>query len=197
MMKFTSTKLISNLEGVRDKLAGRKMSARIVVPPDLDWWFYQEFGTATHFDTGSYALPPNITEATLPSTTAPQGYTIPVRYGGLLRLPITVEFPIAWEGQSVHHPGVSPKAFIRSILPDIHQIAVDAVVGALVTNEYSPDAVQDVLMQEVMPAIVTAITDSMSQVLGDAVERDTPGKLGLTSPSAAFESAVTIVDSSG
>lgn len=195
--KFTSAKLIANLETVKSKLAGRKVSARITVPAELDWWFYQEFGTATHFNQETIDLPPGVTQAAIPGTTAPDGYTIRAQFGKHLRLPITVNFPEPWEGSAVHHPGVSPKAYIRRILPEIHKQSSFLVATALLESGYDPAAVQAALMNEVMPAILADITNSMSEQLGNNIDRDTPGKLGHADPASVFHSAATIVDSSG
>ena len=197
MMKFTSKKLVLNLEGVKSRLTGRKMSARITVPADLDWWFYQEFGTATHFDEEAFEMPPGVTTLPLPNTHSPGGYIIPAAPGKTLRLPVTMHFPDAWEGPAVNHPGVSPKAFIRRILPVIHKKSSEAVAMALVEGKYDPGYVQQVLLTETLPEILVDITDSMALALHSSSDRDTPGKLGSQSPADVFESSATIVDSSG
>ena len=111
--------------------------------------------------------------------------------------PVTVSFPAEWRGPSVHHPGVRPKAFIRRILPDIHNKAASTLAAALHNSGYDLNAVQESLMTDVMPAILTAIAQSMSQHLSTTIDRDTPGRLGHQDPGSVFESSATIVDSSG
>lgn len=197
MFNFKSTKLVLNLNNIKQRLAGRKAAARITVTEEVDWWFYQEFGTATHFNSDHIQMPQGIVQADFPGTTSPDGYTISAKNGGMLRLPITSEYPDEWRGPSVHHPGVSPKAFIRRILPDIQKTSSDAVATALVRGGYNIDAVQEALMTDVMPAILTQICDSMAEQLKDSTDRDTPGKLGAADPASVFRSAATIVDSSG
>jgi hypothetical protein len=197
MFKFTSAKLVINLDKVKSNMAGRKASARITVPPDMDWWFYQEFGTATHFNEEKVEMPVGVAQIELPGTTAPSGYQITAKNGKLLRLPITIEFPEAWEGFSVHHPGVSPKAFIRRILPEIQKQSAEAMATALIESGYNITSVQEALMTEIMPAILADITNSMAEQLNAGTDRDSPGKLGHADPASVFHSAASIVDSSG
>jgi hypothetical protein len=195
MMTFTSTKLVSTLDSVKSRIAGRKMTARITVPADLDWWFYQEFGTATHFNSLSIELPDGVEQAPLPSGTS-NFYVIQARAGGRIRLPITMMWPEHWEGPEVHHPGVEPKAFIRRILPDIHTMSASALATVLYQSDYDPDAVQQALMTEIMPSILEEIAVSMAESLAYGPDRDTPGKLGGQSPADAFSASASIVDTS-
>lgn len=194
MMTFTSTKLAVNLASIRSRLAGSKIAARVSVPTDLDWWFYQEFGTATHFDEDPIALPDGIEQAPLPPSASPDFYVIRARAGGKLRLPITMHWPDAWEGPYVLHPGVAPKAFIRRILPDIHAATSLALAQALYERDYDPSSVQQALMSEIMPNIIQEIAASMAESLHGESDRDSPGKLEGSNPADVFLESASVVD---
>jgi hypothetical protein len=169
MIKFRGTKLAEELQRRIGKVAGRRPAARIVVPEELAWWYFQEFGS-----TGPYE--------------------IVARDGGVLRLPPTADYPHPTFRSSVMHPGVAPKAYVREVLPDIQQMAAKEMTAAFVQSDYDPQAVQDVLMSRVMPDALDRICESMSKELHQTRTAEYPGKLGTAAPEDVFRSSAEIKD---
>jgi hypothetical protein len=190
-MKLTSLKLVEHLKDRSRKAAGAKASAAITVPDELSWWYFQEFGTASRMDPDAPS-----------GTGSPEGYPIVPINGKALRLPIAAGHPtetiVAEVGppHTLMHPGVHPKSFVRSILPEIASTARVAAMQALGESALDATAVREVLLNEVMPKVVDMIAESMA-ASGLAQRRtDGEGKLGSESPSEAFKSAAQIVDTS-
>lgn len=169
MFTLKSNKLINRLTALSAALSGRRPAARIVVPEELAWWYYQEFGTVG-------------------------GYTIAAEDGKFLRLPAAGIHPNPTFRDSVIHPGVSPKSYIRDILPEVYVVAARAATQALMESGYSADAVQSVLMGTVLPEIKERIADSMSRALHQHRTADDPGKLGVEEPAEVFRNSAEIVD---
>jgi hypothetical protein len=201
MFTFKSTKLVPKLLELRSQYSGAAVSARIVVPEDMKWWFYQEFGTATHFDSATVEVPPSVQVSDIPATTSPEGYEIHPVNAKAIRLPgfgagPAQVVPFVGPPWTQVHPGVSPKAFIRKILSTVHAAATAQLAQGLIDGGYEIAGVRATLIDEVMPAIVDAIVESMDAEFTRISDRDTPGKLNFASPGSAFHSAASIVDSS-
>jgi len=135
MFKFTSTKLAANLEALRQQYVGKNLSAKVVVPPELSWWYYQEFGTV-----GPYSI------------------------RGVV-LPATPEYPEAKGFPEVHHPGVPARHFVRDSLQRIREESASTMVTALHGGDYAYSAANEVLFSTIMVNVIDTIAESMGQVL--------------------------------
>lgn len=167
-MVLTSTKLVQHLQDRAQRIAGRNPAARIVVPEDMKWVLVQEHGSI-----GPYPITPKNADS--------------------LRLPPKEDFPL-YHG-SVEHPGVSPKKFITAIEQDIQELAGKSSARVLVESQFDPDAVQEALVDQIMPEIKEMIAKSMSDVLHQNRTIDFPGKLGTTTPADAFREKAEIEES--
>lgn len=188
-MKFnlSSKKLVPKFK----QLAARARSTGVVgaileVPPDLGWWYFQEFGTATHFDPGDH-------NGYIPPSAHPEGYFIyPINGKGLaLRSnaahPDETIVPHVGPPFTELHPGVSPKNFVRKVLDEIDAQSANALVTALVNSQYDFDAVKAALVNQVMEQVKATITASMSESLHSAPG----GKLDGADPAQVFSAGAT------
>lgn len=184
-MKLTSLKLVDHLKERARKAAGAKLAAAVTVPDNLSWWYFQEFGTASRSELDS----PH-----------PEGYEIHPVNGKGLRLPATEEHPeelaVPYVGPPYTklHPGVAPKSFVRSILPEIQQSARLQIMQALIESGLDPSAITDVLVDKIMPDVIEQIAASMERS-GLAQRRaDGEGKLGDQAPADAFRNEAEIIE---
>lgn len=206
MANFTlsSGKLIEQLNRIKNDFSGKKAAARLSVSPETSWWYFHEFGTAEHFDSPSFEVPPSV-EVTPPEDSVnSSGYPIYPREAEAIRLPGGgVQFPdpllvpAVGDAYTMNHPGVEAKGLVRTILPEIHEQSIEKILEALRSGEYSFDAVRTALTEKVMPEVLNLIVENIGSLLHEAQERDTPGKLMGQSPASAFEAGATITDSSG
>lgn len=141
------------------------MAARIVVPPDMAWWYYQEFGT-----TGPYPIDPKD----------------PNRW---LKLPPKGMNDIYWK--HVEHPGVEPKLYITEIEQEILQVSADLLARGLIEGNYSSAYCAEVLNAQVMPTVRDMIAESMRNHLN--ASREDGGQLKGQEPADVFIANATIV----
>lgn len=180
MFKFNSARLIKNLEAVKSQYTSHVVSARVTVPPELSWWFYHEFGTATHNGGSGYAIPPrNGKGIVLPATG---------------RFPEAVVLPFVGEPMTKNHPGVPALHYVRSSLERIVGQSRQALMAALHDDDYQFEAVHDALINKVMPDVIDIIAESMGEVLGGKSVGNPGAKLQGTPPEDVFHDAAQIVD---
>ena len=152
------------------------------IQPGNEWWYYQEWGTATHASSPDF-----------PST-APSGYGIKPVHGDFLTFPGPQgEQVFTPEVKSPNHKGVRPKGYIRMILPDLQEQIKDDVAFSLAANNYSKSAVKEILLDRTMPRAQEMIASSMSEALGQT-RTDGRAKLGSASPSEVFQAETFITD---
>lgn len=191
-----SIKLLRTLQEVGSRFAGKRIGATLSVGDDAAWWYYHEFGTATHEGEGEFPVPSSITVQE-PEGGTGSSYDILPKNGDGIRLPATPSFPEAHiypavgQGYTREHPGVPALGLVRTVLEDIHTKAASDMITALKDGEYEPQSVQEVLTEQTMPAALDAIVSS----IGDKMhthDRDLPGKLGGASPDEVFRESATI-----
>lgn len=147
-LTFSSTRFLAALDQRIANVRSRTASARITVPEELIWWYFQEFGTASRATMG---------------TSNPDGYEIVPIHGDFLKFPGKDGETVY--SKAVHHPGVYPRAFIRRILDDIVNAAMKDVGQALLANGYSFDAVAQALIDYSLPRAKEMIVQSMAEEL--------------------------------
>lgn len=188
-MKLKSKRLIAQMTTVRNRMSGGRVGAVVKVPPDLAWWYFQEFGTATHLTSGNaeYGVAPS---------GSPEGYEIHPRNAKGIMLPDigngTMSLPFIGAPHAMNHPGVSPKSFVRRVLQTVRADAATGLASALLTSGLDISSVQTALMEEVMPAVVTTIGSSMGEMLPGG-RSDDQAKLKGRSAQDVFETSATIV----
>lgn len=175
--------LITNLQQKMREWGSVRISARIVVPPDLKWWYIQEFGSAIGGrtrqvdETGgasgeTYEIHPiNNTVLSFPG---PGGEQVTVPY-------------------VKKHPGVPSHHFVTRTLPENLQIAEIKFIAAMDRSGWNVQTVKDSLIGETMPLVKQNIVQ-MIEITLPGTRSD--GKLSGATAAEAFESSATIVDSS-
>lgn len=210
MMKLTSKKLLTNLQALKSQYAGRTLTARLAVPPEMSWWYYQEFGTATGNPSGVSGFSENgASMQNIEASPNPTGYLIAPRTASYLAWSVSdnrrtdqeylsslfdyIEGSTGIRFNAVWHPGVTtPKAFVRRVLADIHTQASDTLALALKDNNYSFEALKLSMFEDVMPRVRDTIAASM-QDSGIENTREQGGKLK-GEPSAEFAAKAYVTE---
>ncbi len=156
----------------------KAMGARVVVPPALAWWYYQEFGTA-----GPYTIAAKDTTYSVNNESNPhQLVFFSKNAGGLVT-----------RGK-VLHPGLKPAAFVRKALPTIEQEIQRRISQVLRAKSVdSPEDIQAAVLHSVQFA-KEEITTSMAAQLGHFQDGDDPafGKLEGRRPEDVFRENATV-----
>jgi hypothetical protein len=159
---------------------GAVAAARIEAPPELKFWYWTEFGTATRGEAGhssgfSYDIDPVDAEA--------------------LRFPLGGEMVMF---DHVDHPGIRPHRSIRKVLPEIHQVVQERVRQALrAGGTDNPQKLREAMV-DATTAAKALIVDSMAvNVPGRRELEPERGRLGGLSAAEVFEAKATVVDLSG
>ncbi len=160
----------------------KKLAARIVVPPELQWWYWQEFGTAVRGDAGrasgkTYRIPLS-------------GYT-------------TLKWPNAkspnkpdgwrWQGPVEAHPGIYPQHFITNRLRLFLTIAAQHLNTVWRKAPMSLLAARDELRDKTMPVIKSHIVDAM-RVQIPGTRTDQWARLHWQTAGGVFDREAKIVD---
>lgn len=176
-VKFSGNFLRKINERIEKWKGDKEIAARITADPEAEWWYYQEFGTASQGEKGGapYKITPSEADA--------------LAFQGDQGLVIT---------GSVTHPGVKPTRMVRKVIPDIQDEVKQAVRQAL-REGGSSDPVH--LHQAVLEATHEAkakIVDSVGKSLKTSeVNSEFPrqsGKLGGRSPEEVFDQHTHVVD---
>jgi len=180
-LTFKSRKFLNELRRRRGEF-GAKAAARITVPdgPEYRWWYFQEFGTATHN----------------PDSPNPAGYDIlPVNGKGLAWTNpdgSRVVVPFVGFPHTRPHPGVIPRRFITDIEPTINRTVADRVAHSLTTSGFSFEALRSALLTDIMPNIKSQIVQSMAEKLPGTRE---DGKLAGQRAADVFDAISTTQES--
>jgi hypothetical protein len=201
MFRFRSKTLKAALQEKRNRFAGRTLTARISVPPELRWWYFQEFGTASGLSSDVGAVEDGITIQPVEASPHPEGYSIPPKNGNMLSWPLTAGgnpdyFTFIINGRGYRffvpwHPGVSPKGFVRRSLLDIRTQTADAFTFALLDSGFDFNTVRETLLSIVMPQVRNIIAANMGESLRGT--RD-DGKLKGDAAESAFNTLAQIKD---
>ncbi len=124
----------------------KPISFRIVVPPDLRYWYWHEFGTATYTGGAPYQIKPvNADYLMWPDPSSPDGFH--------RQYMVTA------------HPGVRPRHMVRKVLDDIGRYTMREVMEALVHGGYKVSALRARLLEVSMPHVKSIIVQSIAQEL--------------------------------
>lgn len=152
------------------------IAAKIVVTPEMVWWYWQEFGTAA-FAERSPSYP---------------GYDVP----SVPDISITLRF----QGEDgrivltkhVFTTGVPAKHMVSSIQDDIRKYAFTRIREVLKATKYNPAGLEQVLLEDIMPRIKDMIKESFADNLNEHAGRQF-GRLHGSTPEQEFENNATIV----
>jgi hypothetical protein len=178
-LQITSRKFLKELQRRRSGFGSKRLAARLRVPEGLEnrWWYFQEFGTATHNpdspNSSGYNIYP-VTRGAL-AWTAPDGTRISLPYVG---------FPY-----SRPHPGVPAQRFIAEIEPTINATVGSMVGKTLLSSKFDFEALHQALLSEIMPEVKKQVVDSMATKLTGTRE---DGKLLGRAAADVFNEITTI-----
>jgi hypothetical protein len=158
-----------------------KLSARITVPPELDWWYWNEFGTATKADPGrgsghTYSIEPKDAKA--------------LAFPGANGTVITARVDA--------HPGIKPSRSVAESRAQIDELLKSIVGQAVAQYADNPQEIQRVL-HTVAEQAVDIISDALSQNLNgvrnaDPLFPNQMGKLHGQRPGDVFKQNASVVD---
>jgi hypothetical protein len=150
---------------------GKSIGARIHVPDDLDWWVFQEWGTATRGEFGGAA------------------YAIDPVHAKMLAFPDSAGNTVF--SRHVEHPGIPPRHPVLKVMPDIQAQAAQKINSAL-----SEGGLDDPSNLQV--AVTAAVTEARTQI-AESMSKNIPGTridgklLGETAASV-FESQAVVIE---
>jgi hypothetical protein len=182
--------LKSRLEQRIQRWRGETVAARIQVPPDLKWWYWNEFGTATKFSIPSTSTP-GATIRPQPGQMKTGYYEIDPVQAEALRFPQNGQ--IVFRDQ-VDHPGLKPSRSVTKMLPSIAQRSQRAAAEAFHNGAADhPGA----LGQSLVAAAESAkqyICYAYDGDLGTRALEPSHGRLGGSTAAADFDSRAKVVD---
>lgn len=187
--KVVSTKLRSRLMRIANNMRGAQIAARIQVPSDLSWWYWQEFGSASRQRSdapfpggigGNYTIKPIDRESNGDDYASVKVLHWGPEGGGVF-------------APSVSHPGIRPRLFVRQAIPQImRQFGAD-VAAALKGGAYTENVLKRVLMEQTMPYALALIVSNLETAAPGTRE---DGRLLGNSAAETFEEEAEIVDAS-
>lgn len=174
-------KFVEQVEARARKWADTKISARITVPDELVWWYWQEFGTAASGDAGRAS-----------------GHTYEI-------VPVKAKYLIyPYQGKKVMtlkveaHPGIKPRRSVTKALPDIRDNTKTTVRQALHQGGADhPELIREAILEATLAAkrrIVASIAENITGTrVGDPDNFISPGRLGGETAASVFDSQAQVV----
>lgn len=198
--QLKSMKLIEQFSKLIPETSGKRVGAMLSVSDEASWWYFHEFGTATHQGEGDFPTPPSVQVQPVEGTANTTGYPILPNEAEAIRLPGIAGgepkiVPQVGAEYTLEHPGVPALAIVRTVLEEVHKLASTEVAVALKEAGYQDlNSVQTAIKGKVLPATLELITDSIAAKMPPRTDRDLPGKLGGASPADVFKRSATIID---
>lgn len=174
MFTVKSTKFLNQLAKMREDFSGkRKVAFKLTVPPEMVWWYWQEFGTALYAEKGS-------------SSGNEVGYFVRPVEGKSLKFydRSSGNFRITNEtfvfGIPAHH-------MITDILPQI-QDDLKQIVSEGLRQGYTVETLESYLLEVGVPQIIQLVSQSFEDKLDLPIRPN--GKLGGISATQEFDQKV-------
>lgn len=146
---ITSTKFLKELQARMASFAGRAVSGVLVVPPELKWWVWLEYGTLPH------GIDPHHPPEALRWFDAAGGAVI---------------------RDHVNNPGIRPRAFVRKAMPTISSVMKAAVYAAFLENGFRYTAVR-VAVRDAMNDAKAVVVQSLAQETKTTARTDKDARL--------------------
>lgn len=189
MFTAKSTRFLAELARRHREFAQKPIRARIVIPEDMKWLWYQEYGTGLAGPSHStYKIRPKFKDWL-------QWPDPEDKYSGLN--PAVFGTP----GQGVArrfvvsaHPGVKPTHMVRNAIPDAARAVLKDFANSLVASGWNRQVVKVRLTTVSMVEAKHIITLSIEESLPGR-RTDEYAKLGGKSAAEVFDTAATIKDS--
>jgi hypothetical protein len=157
-----------------------RVAARIEAPPELRWWYWLEFGTASRGDAGR---------------ASGNYYEIDPVNAEVLRFPYGGEMVLR---DHVDHPGIRPHRSITKALPQIREATQSLIHQYLQAGAAdNPKELQDALLDSVSNAKALIVESMAVNIPGHREVEPERGRLGGASAAEAFEAMAKVVNLSG
>lgn len=127
---------INAIRRIKNNWSGKKIAAKITVPDELIWWYFQEFGTS-----GPYEILPKDAQA--------------LYWPGL-------EHPVS---KVTNHPGNTSRHMVTLTLNDNLKGASKFFEQAMRFSKWDFTDVRESLLEDTMPAVKANIVSSIAQTL--------------------------------
>lgn len=181
--KDSPDSFVSVLKRRKASWVGAKLASRIVVPPALQFWYWQEFGTAVGGRAG---------------LTDPAGGASGHTYSIYPVNAAALSWPDGQGGRTVvhyvqKHPGTRSHHFVYRSLADIKAVACAEITKAFHEGQWKYGIVKSALNNKVMPQAVEIIAVNMERSLPGTRE---DGKLNGSLAADFFRGLATIQDTS-
>ncbi len=178
----------TELQNMAASFAGRRtIAATVTVPLDLRWWYWLEYGTATHSEikpTGEYIITPENAKALrFPD---PEG----IYAGHWAKDP-----GFAYLAR-VSHPGIRPRHIVSSVYQDNLVHAISQLQDFFHTNKIRGDLLKQRLETVIMPHAIELIKLSLDIEAPGVRTEDKWGRLEGRQASEVFGQEATITDTS-
>lgn len=160
-LKWTvkSTQFIKELQNRQRSFKGRKLSLKLIVPPEMRWWYFLEFGTR-----GGYEI-------------TPHNPPFALRWFNEFGAPVVRD--------SVIHPGIRPRAFVRKAMDEIKTTSLRQIYAALQNEGFRYSTIKGVLDNQVSKSVKDIVVNSLAAETKTTARTDTGAKLpGLTAAEA-------------
>jgi hypothetical protein len=189
-MPFFTIQRKKNFDSFFTKVAQRRaefarvkqISGRICVPPELQYWYWQEFGTAVG---GTNRVTPDPVGGASGST-----YPIAPVNTNMLKFP--------WKGEDYYtslvknHPGVPPHHSVTKQLKVIKDLAIiNLELASLAEGFLSVEGIMDSLLLKTLPQAINLISRQMEQ---DLTGTRPEGRLGGQSAASDFNTKAFVKD---
>jgi hypothetical protein len=164
-------------------------AARVRVPNELSWWYWNEFGTATRFKAPSGA---ELSHASIKPVAGSRtgAYDIDPVDAEALRFPQGGEIQ---HRDHVEHPGIRPSRSVTQALPQIERALVQRVQSALKRGAVdNPELLDSAILSATQEAKLL-ITQSMAENLPGTRELEPEhGRLGGRTAAEVFDQQATV-----
>ena len=192
--KVKSEKLADEFQKRLKDFSGQTAKATLVVGPEADFWYYQEYGTATRRDAAAGG--PTAAYTIKPVTPGVKSLRFPDfegKYEGLdhdeAGYAYADKIPSSRSREGVSHPGVFPQAFVRDSIPEIMSQISDLLKTALRASGITFAAMRDVIHGPALRIAKDLITEKMSERLrGTRLD----GRLQNSTASDVFHSSARV-----
>lgn len=167
-------KFLKRLESLEKKYSSPFIIYRIVIPPELIWVYYQEYGTATRGEPGKASGVP---------------YDIRPVIGKYLKIP-KQDGGYAFVKEIKDHPGIPARYSIKQVLPEIESYCREQLLKNSIISS-NKDA--DKIAKDCAKFAVAKIAESLDRNLKTSED----GKLEGRSPGTVFKKLAKIQKKGG